>query len=203
MKIVGIVGGVASGKSTVAEIFREHGASVISADEIGHEALRDPEIIQMIAKRWGSDVISSSGEIDRRQLAMTVFSDDGNRDALDFLEQVTHPYIKNRVLTEIDRLQATGAGVVVMDAALLLEAGWDSMCKNIVFIDASAEVREKFAAMRHWTKQELFRRESHQHSLEEKRSAADIVICNNGSLDSLRKEISTAWDSLCGSEMRD
>ena len=100
-----------------------------------------------------------------KEVAFWIFSDDGNRDALDFLEQVTHPYIKNRVLTEIDRLQATGAEVVIMDAALLLEAGWDSMCKNIVFIDASAEVREKFAAMRHWTKQELFRRESHQHSL--------------------------------------
>ena len=203
MKIVGIVGGVASGKSTVAEIFGEHGASVISADEIGHQALRDPAIIQTIAKRWGGDVINSSGEIDRQQLAAAVFPDDGNRDALDCLEQITHPYIKNCVRAEIDRLHATGTEVVILDAALLLESGWDSMCQNIVFIDTSAEVREKFAAMRHWTKQELFRRESHQHSLEEKRSAADIVICNDGSLDSLRKEISTAWDSLRGSEMRD
>ena len=88
MKIVGIVGGVASGKSTVAEIFREHGATVISADEIGHQVLRDPEIIQRVAKRWGSSVIDSSGEIDRQQLALAVFPDDGNRDALDFLEQL-------------------------------------------------------------------------------------------------------------------
>ena len=203
MKIVGIVGGVASGKSTVAEMFHEHGASVISADEIGHHVLRDPEIIQRVAKRWGSNVINSSGEIDRQQLAVAVFPDDGNRDALDFLEQLTHPYIKNFVLAEIDRLRAFETEVVLLDAALLLESGWNSMCQNIVFVDATAEVREKYASLRQWTKQELFRRESHQHSLEAKRSAADIVICNNGSLDSLRKEISSAWDSIRGPEMGD
>ncbi len=203
MKIVGIVGGVASGKSTAAGMLKEHGASVIDADEIGHQILRDPENIQALIERWGSDVVDPRGEIDRQRLAAIVFPDNGNREALEFLEQLTHPQIKNHVLDEITRLQAAGVRLVVLDAALLLEAGWNSICKKIVFIDASSEVRKKHAAKRQWTEQELFRRESQQLSPEEKRSAADIVIPNYGSEDSLRREISRVWDSLIGSDMAD
>ena len=81
--------------------------------------------------------------------------------------------------------------------------GGHSMCQKIVFIDTSAEVREKYAAERDWTKQELFRRESRQLSLEKKRAAADFRICNNGSLESMHQEISRVWDSLEAAEMAD
>ena len=203
MKIVGIVGGVASGKSTVAGMFLRHGAGVIDADEIGHRILREPDIIQALTERWGSELINSQGDIDRRRLAAAVFRNDGNREGLEFLEQLTHPQIKSRVLSEINRLQADGVELVVLDAALLLEVGWNSICQKIVFVDASADVRKKHAARRQWTEQELFRRESQQLSPEEKRSVADFVIPNNGSIETLREEISRVWDSLTEPEMAD
>ena len=203
MKIVGIVGGVASGKSSAAKIFKEHGATVLSADEIGHQILREPEILKAAEERWGSDVIDPNGEIDRQRLATIVFSEKGSREELRFLEQLTHPRIKSHCLAEINRLRSEGTHIVILDAALLMETGWDSMCQKIVFIDTSAEVREKYAAERDWTKQELFRRESRQLSLEKKRAAADFRICNNGSLESMRQEISRVWDSLQAAEMAD
>ena len=156
MKIVGIVGGVASGKSSAAKIFKEHGATVLSADEIGHQILREPEILKAAEERWGSDIIDPNGEIDRQRLATIVFSEKGSREELQFLEQLTHPHIKSHCLAEINRLRSEGTHIVILDAALLMETGWNSMCQKIVFIDTSAEVREKYAAERDWTKQELF-----------------------------------------------
>ncbi len=203
MKIVGIVGGIASGKSSAAKMFKEHGAVLLSGDEIGHQILGEPEIVTAAEERWGSGVIDQNGEIDRHRLAAIVFSEKEGREELTFLEKLTHPRIKSRLLAEIDRLRTAGTGVVILDAALLLETGWYSMCEKIVFIDASEENREKYAARRNWTKQELIRRESRQLSLKKKRAAADFQICNNGSIESMREEISRVWDSLQGTEMAD
>jgi dephospho-CoA kinase len=203
MKIVGIVGGIASGKSSAAKIFKEHGAALLSGDEIGHQILGEPEIVTAAEERWGSGVIDQNGEIDRHRLAAIVFSEKEHREELTFLEKLTHPRIKSRLLAEIDRLRTAGTGVVILDAALLLETGWYSMCEKIVFIDASEENREKYAAQRNWTKEELICRESQQLSLEKKRAAADFQICNNGSMELMRQEISRVWDSLQETEMAD
>ena len=203
MKIVGIVGGIASGKSSAAKMFKEHGAVLLSGDEIGHQILGEPEIVKAAEERWGRSVIDQNGKIDRHRLAAIVFSEKESREELTFLEKLTHPHIKTRLLAEIDRLRTAGTSVVILDAALLLETGWYSMCEKIVFIDASEENRGKYAARRNWTKQELIRRESRQLSLKKKRAAADFQICNNGSIESMREEISRVWDSLQGTEMAD
>jgi dephospho-CoA kinase len=203
MKIVGIVGGIASGKSSAAKIFKEHGAVLLSGDEIGHQILGEPEIVKAAEERWGRSVIDQNGKIDRHRLAAIVFSEKESREELTFLEKLTHPHIKTRLLAEIDCLRTAGTSVVILDAALLLETGWYSMCEKIVFIDASEENRGKYAARRNWTKQELIRRESRQLSLKKKRAAADFQICNNGSIESMREEISRVWDSLQGTEMAD
>ena len=203
MKIVGIVGGIASGKSSAAKMFKEHGAVLLSGDEIGHQILGEPEIVKAAEERWGRSVIDQNGKIDRHRLAAIVFSEKESREELTFLEKLTHPHIKTRLLAEIDRLRTAGTSIVILDAALLLETGWYSMCEKIVFIDASEENREKYAARRNWTKQELIRRESRQLSLKKKRAAADFQICNNGSIESMREEISRVWDSLQGTEMAD
>lgn len=203
MKIVGIVGGIASGKSSAAKMFKEHGAVLLSGDEIGHQILGEPEIVKAAEERWGRSVIDQNGKIDRHRLAAIVFSEKERCEELTFLEKLTHPHIKTRLLAEIDRLRTAGTSVVILDAALLLETGWYSMCEKIVFIDASEENREKYAARRNWTKQELIRRESRQLSLKKKRAAADFQICNNGSIESMREEISRVWDSLQGTEMAD
>jgi dephospho-CoA kinase len=203
MKIVGIVGGIASGKSSAAKMFKEHGAVLLSGDEIGHQILDEPEIVKAAEERWGRSVIDQNGKIDRHRLAAIVFSEKESCEELTFLEKLTHPHIKTRLLAEIDRLRTAGTSVVILDAALLLETGWYSMCEKIVFIDASEENRGKYAARRNWTKQELIRRESRQLSLKKKRAAADFQICNNGSIESMREEISRVWDSLQGTEMAD
>ena len=203
MEIVGIVGGVASGKSSAAKIFKEYGATVLTADEIGHQVLREPEIIKAAEKRWGNDIICPDGEINRQKLAAIVFAEKESRQELTFLKKLPPPPIKSHFIAEINRLRNEGVNIVILDAPLLLEAEWDSMCQKIIFIDTSAKTREKYAAGRRWTKEELFLRESRQLSLEKKRAAADFQICNNGSLEALREEISCVWDSLQGPKMAD
>ena len=193
MKIVGIVGGIASGKTRAAEFFKECGAAVLHADEMGHHVLCEPKIRQAAEDRWGDEILDATGKIDRQRLAAIVFDD---QEELAFLENLTHPRIKEQFLAELDRLREKEIPVVILDAALLLETDWHSLCQKIVFIEASPEIREKLAAQRGWKKEELIRRESRQISLEEKRAVADYTIHNNGSAETLRKEISRVWDSL-------
>lgn len=200
MKIVGIVGGIASGKTCAAQLFREHGAVVLDADKIGHQVLRETEIRKAAEKRWGKGIIDAEGQIDRKHLAKLVF---GNKEELAFLEKLTHPHIREQILAEIDGLRQSGVYAVILDAALLLEAGWQSMCEKIVFIETSPENREKRADDRGWTKEELIQRESQQLSLEKKRALADYTIRNNGSMEDLRQEICLVWDSLQAREMAD
>ena len=193
MEIVGIVGGIASGKTCAADLFGELGAAVVDADGIGHQVLCEPEIRQAAENRWGDKILDAAGKIDRQRLAAIVFDD---QEELTFLGNLTHPRIREQLLAELDRLREKEIPVVILDAALLLETDWHSLCQKIVFIETSPEIREKLAADRGWKKEELIRRESRQISLEKKRAVADYTIHNNGSVEALRKEISRVWDSL-------
>src|SRR5262245_40039116 len=103
MKIVGLLGGIGSGKSTVAEMFRQLGAAVLDADKTGHEVLRQPAIRAAIGGRWGQAVIGPDGEIDRKALAKIVFAPppEGPRELAE-LERITHPEIRNRLKTKVE-----------------------------------------------------------------------------------------------------
>lgn len=179
-RIVGLIGGIGSGKSLVAERLRAKGAFVIDADRTGHEVLKQPEVLAQVVAAFGKSVVGEDGQIDRRRLAGVVFQSEGSRQRL---EQIVHPVMLERFHEEIARGLADDATpLIVLDAAILLEVGWDKVCDQVVFVDAPREARlERLQSDRGWTPQELARREAAQWPVETKRSRADVVIDNSAS----------------------
>lgn len=199
MKIIGLLGGVASGKSTVAEMFRELGAGILDADRAGHEVLKLPAIRAAIGGRWGQAVIGPDGEVDRKALAGIVFAPapEGLKQLAE-LERITHPEIRRRILDQAQKLAANGTKVSILDAPVLLKAGWADVCDALVFVDAPLEQRQARASRRGWSAEELARREAAQEPIEEKRRMADFVLENSGDLSYIRTQVERCWHSLIG-----
>ena len=191
MLVIGLTGGIASGKSFVAECFAETGCPIIDADSIGHEVLMLPEIVGQIRENFGDKVIVD-GNVDRSALAAIVFANqsDGPSEELKLLESITHPEIgrwMSRRLTEIE--QSNSAQAVIMDAPVMFKAKWDRFCDHIVFVHASLETRQQRAALRGWPVGELERRERQQLPLDQKRERSTDVVDNSGSADGTRQQV--------------
>jgi dephospho-CoA kinase len=197
MRIIGILGGVASGKSAVAQQFARLGAAVLDADRAGHEALRRPQIEAAARQRWGETIFSADGRIDRARLASVVFAQTPEAEQeRKYLEQLTHPEIARLLRQEAEGMAAAGTPVAVLDAPLLLEAGWDDLCEKTVFVEAPREVRIGRALARGWTKEDFTAREAVQESLERKRERADAIIDNSGSPQRAQAQVEQFWASL-------
>jgi dephospho-CoA kinase len=197
MRIIGITGGVASGKSMVAGQLATLGAGVLDADRAGHEALRLPHVEAAARQRWGEAIFGPDGRIDRAKLARIVFAaePEGERERK-YLEQLTHPEIGRLLKRQAEAFEAAGAKVAVLDAALLLEAGWDGMCEKTIFVESPREVRLDRALARGWTEEDFAARECVQDSLERKRPRADVIIDNSGSAERTRAQVEQFWASL-------
>ncbi|MGE0534037.1 MAG: dephospho-CoA kinase [Pirellulales bacterium] len=229
MKVIGLLGGIASGKSFVAELFRQRGAVVLDGDRAGHEVLHDKEVKQAVRQRWGAGVFGPDGEIDRRALAKQVFvpraamreapaeattptseisrpesatvSNPAAKNApgeLEYLEQLTHPRIAAKLAQQVQAAVESGAPAVVVDAAVMIKAGWDALCDTIVFVEAPREVRLQRARQRGWTEEEFTRREAAQESLDEKRARADVTIDNAGLPAETAAQLDRFWQALHG-----
>lgn len=197
IRVVGIVGGVASGKSWVARQLAHFGAVILDADRAGHEVLRLPEIEAASRQRWGEAIFDDGGHIVRSRLAEIVFADppEGPRER-HYLEQLTHPEIGRRLKRQIDALVVAGARVALLDAALLLETGWGDLCDTLIFVDAPRAVRQERAVARGWSEEELAAREVVQESLDFKRECADLVVDNSGPPDAILAQLTRLWQSL-------
>jgi dephospho-CoA kinase len=204
--VIGLIGGVASGKSFVAQLLEELGAIRLDADGAGHEVLRTPEVEDLARRRWGESIFGPDGRIVRKALAAIVFepSEEG-RQELTYLEQITHPRIGDRLRAQAAALAArsgsTGVQPVmalILDAPVLLEAGWDDLCDYLVYVDAPETRRLTWALARGWTEEEFRRRERAQVPLAEKRSRADFVIDNSGSAENTKSEVNRFWKSVFG-----
>ena len=138
--VIGLIGGIGGGKSAVARLLADRGAAVIDADAVGHELLEDPAIRARVVERFGAGVLEASAATDaavprisRRALAGIVFAD---ASALRDLEAILHPAMRDRFLRSITRLVHDGGRpCVVLDAAVLLEAGWDDLCDRVIFVE--------------------------------------------------------------------
>ena len=199
MRVIGVVGGVAGGKSLVARQLARLGAGVLDADRAGHEALQLPRIEAAARKRWGRRIFGPDGRIDRPRLAEIVFADppEGTRER-EYLEQLTHPEIGRLLRREAERLAASGSPAAVLDAPLLLEAGWDRLCDIVVFVDAPRELRLARARKRGWSEADFAAREGAQESLDLKRKRADVVLDNSGSPEQTQAQVERFWHSLVG-----
>lgn len=198
MKTIGLVGGVASGKSVVAQLFVELGAGLLDADRMGHEVLAtDADVHAALIGRWGSGIVRPDGTIDRSAIAAHVFGDTPSAKAeREFLESVLHPRIQAALDGKKRDFAAAGSPAVVLDAPLLLEAGWAPQCDLIVMVDSPRETRLARARNRGWNEAEFARREASQWPVEKKHAAANVTIANSGSIDELRPAIQTIWDQL-------
>jgi dephospho-CoA kinase len=174
--IIGIVGGIGSGKSYVARLFGELGCLVIDADVLVSEAYADPAVRQRLREWWGDAAFRDDGSINRSTIAAQVFRDEAERKRL---EGLLHPWVNAR---RREIMAAAPADVVafVWDTPLLLETGLNRECDALVFVEApEAERLARVAAQRGWNADELRRREKLQMPLDKKRELSDDVVVNS------------------------
>lgn len=149
--------------------------------------------------RWGEAVCDPEGRIDRTRLARVVFADppDGPRER-EHLEKLTHPEIGRRLREQAAALASSGTAVAVLDAPLILEAGWDNLCDKLMFVDAPRQVRLSRALARGWREEDFAAREAVQESLDFKRERADVVVDNSGTPEHTQAQLERFWHSLFG-----
>lgn len=194
--VIGITGGIGSGKSSIAKALESLGAVVIDSDKLAHAELETPDVVKAIKARWGNKVCHADGRIDRRSLGAIVFKDAVE---LQWLEDLLYPRIHERRRAIIDELKSRrGVKAVVLDAPKLHEAGVDKECDAVLFVDADHDVRlQRVAQTRSWDAAELARREKMQIPLDKKKAMADYVVVNNHpGLDSLTPELQRILDSV-------
>lgn len=201
MKILGLLGGVASGKSMVAEMFRQLGAGVLDADKAGHEVLRLPAVRAAVGGRWGKDVIGADGEVDRKALAKIVFAPPPNGPPeLAELERITHPEIRRRLKAQIDQMAKDGVQLAILDAPVMLKSGWNSLCNAIALVDAPREQRLARAQQRGWTPEQFAAREASQEPIDQKRRVANFVLDNSRDVSYIQSQVQRCWQTLVGSD---
>ena len=195
---LGVLGGIASGKSEVARRLAGPGGCVIDADALARGQFESEELRQRLVARWGSSMLGPDGCVDRAALARRVFSDP---EALRELEGWIHPLVRAKILEGLAEARAQGAERIVLDVPLLLENdaehGLARMCDALVFVHAPAEERERRAvATRGWPPGEVARREAAQLPLADKRRRAQWVIQNDGNLEQLDRQIQAVLAEL-------
>jgi dephospho-CoA kinase len=205
--VLGVLGGIASGKSAVARLLAGEEGLVIDADALANEVLASTELAERVRATFGPGALGADGLPDRSALARIVFADAAARSAL---EGWIHPRVRARISALLEDAKARGVPRVVLDVPLLLESAPDrgsddsdpgkggqhdlaALCDALVFVDAPLEERERRAAAhRGWEVGEVARREAAQLPLEAKRERADLTIRNDAGLDQLRAAVRDA-----------
>jgi dephospho-CoA kinase len=194
--VIGVAGGVGSGKSEVARMLGALGAIVIDSDVQARAALDTPAVKEQLVRWWGAGVLRSDGSVDRSAVADIVFRDERERRKL---EGLIHPMVRSRRAEVIARAREAGAPMAVIDAPLLFEAGVDAECDAVVFVDVPRDVRlSRVREGRGWDEQELERRERNQMPLEEKRQRSRFVVANTGNREALRADVERLFGKLRG-----
>ena len=194
MHVIGLLGGIASGKSFVAQRLAALGADLVNADKIAHQVLRRPEVEQAARERWGQKIFDPDGRIDRASLGRIVFGGGPDADRQrQYLESITHPLIREGLQERIEKDRGERKPAVVLDAPLLLEGGWSTLCDILLFVETPMDLRQARAAERGWGKDELAIREQTQVSVDEKRRLADVIIDNAHSPEHTQAQIEHFW----------
>ena len=185
--VIGILGGIGSGKSTIAAEFAKLGCKVIDADRIAHELLQEPPVREKVMSLFGQGVLDSSGEIDRRKLAEIVFADDC---MLASLNRIIHPLVLQRTQELIEQSKSQNqVKAIILDMPLLVEVGWHKKCDKLIFVDCEQKLRQVRAKKMGFDKKQIKIRENFQISLDNKASLADNTIENNSDFSAIAKQV--------------
>jgi dephospho-CoA kinase len=198
LRTVGLTGGIGSGKSTVAEILADLGATIIDADRVGHEIyLPGTPGWQRVVDAFGRGVVAADGAIDRKALGAIVFADPA---ALARLNAIVHPLIREAVRERVERARAAAPRrPIVIEAAVLIEARWYELVDEVWVVVAGPEtVIDRVTASRPMDEAAVRARIAAQLGDEERRKVADVVIVNDGSRDDLRRRLETLWREKFG-----
>jgi len=192
MMVIGLTGGMGAGKSEVAAVLRSLGASVIDADEEGHQAYRrGTEGWRRVVELFGPSILGQDKEVDRRVLGRLVFADP---EALSRLDQAVHPLIRQAIGRQLEEWRQEGRAVAVVDAALLLEAAWRDLVDEVWVVWAPREqVVPRVRAQRRLSETEVEQRLQAQTPHEQEVRQADVTIENVGGLEELRLKVEALW----------
>lgn len=193
--VIGLTGGIASGKSTISSMLKELGASIVDADLIARSVVQKGEkAYNEIVQYFGEKILMPNGEINRKKLGHIVFSDHAK---LEKLSSITHPQIINKIKEKVEEYRSEGAKVIVIDAAILIESGLNSYCDSIWLVSVDKEIqlsrlmeRDKFAYI------DALNRINAQYSIEEKVQFADVIIDNSKPIEEVKKKIKELWNII-------
>ncbi len=193
MKVIGLTGGIGSGKSTVARLLADWGAAVIHADAVGHEVYAPGTLgWRQVTAAFGTGILAADGTIDRQRLGAIVFADPQARARLD---AIVHPLIAAEIQRRVTVQRAAHAAqIIVVEAALLIEANWRSLVDEVWLVVAdTAAVVDRVVSQRGLSASEVTLRIAAQISDAQRRQVADVVIENTGSLEQLEARVRAAW----------
>ena len=193
--IIGVVGGIGSGKSLVSDELGRCGAAVIRADDMVRAAYSEAGVRQVLRQWWGEAAIKASGEVDRGWIARRIFS---NPDERDRLEQLLHPKVDAaRRLTMAKMAENRRISAFAWDTPLLVETGLYRLCDSVVYVEADLSTRAgRVAQARGWDLAELNRRENSQIPLDRKREISDYVVNNSASADVTRSQVKDVYSRI-------
>ncbi len=193
--VIGILGGIGSGKSTVANEFAKLGAKVIDADKIAHKILDEKNTKEKIVSVFGKEILDSSGQIDRKKLAKAAFA---SGEKIAKLDNIIHPPVLTKIEQLIEKYQKQPKiTAIVLDVPLLMEIGWHKRCDKLVFVDCKQALRlNRIKTSRKLDKKQFEIREKFQISLDNKAAIADNTVDNNAGLSALVRQITDVFSRI-------
>ncbi len=192
MKVIGLTGGIGTGKSTVSKALEDQGAVVINADLVGHQAyLPHQNVWQEVVDAFGKDILNEKDEVDRGKLGGLVFGDPAN---LDKLNKIVHPWMYRTMEKMLQEEREKGTKTVVLEAAILIEANWTPLVDQVWVTDASEEaVIERLVARNNLTPEQIKARIASQMSAAERRKHAAVVVDTNCTIDEVKTRVKELW----------
>ncbi|SFM07542.1 dephospho-CoA kinase [Pelosinus propionicus] len=196
MYVIGLTGGIASGKSTVSSMLAKLGAYIIDTDKIAREVVmpKQPALLSIVA-HFGNAIMLPDGNVDRKMLGNIIFQNPQERSCL---EKMIHPYIEAEVNTCIKKAEQLGHKAVVIDVPLLFEAGWQSKVDEIwvVYVDPSVQL-SRLISRNQLTNKEAMDRINSQLNITEKAKQSHLIIDNTLDIENTKHQVITAWQSIC------
>lgn len=192
LRIIGLTGGIASGKSTVSRCLRDLGAKVVDADVLAREAVAPGSAgLAAVVREFGPEMLTADGSLDRRRLGAVVFADEAARQRLN---AIVHPYVRRRIGEEIEAAAAAGLPAIVLDVPLLYEGGLHELCDEVwVVLAEEAQQLERLMARDRLDEAAARARMAAQLPLAEKARRADVVLDNRGDMAATAAQVRQEW----------